>query len=148
MDKIWTEPLLNIFLPGISIFILTLLYIFIWNAQASKPTSQVRQVRPLTLRVEDISVDISREEFETDIKIVVENDPTLQKHVARVTHHHLTRRNLKKACATVTFYTSIPADQLIRQLLSHPKFAQTCRFDTKFLGITPLYEPPEGGQVE
>lgn len=144
MDNIWTEPLL--FLLTIGIFILTLLYMFVCIAQASKPIPQVRPVRPLTLRVEDISVETSGEEFEAYIKTVVENDPTLQ--IARVTHHHLTRRNLKKACATVTFYTSKPPDQLIEQLLTHPKFAQIYRFDTKFLGITPLYEPPEGGQVE
>lgn len=100
-----------------------------------------------TLRIDEIPSDKSHEALQGDLERLVENNPGLKEGVSRIVPHFLGRRHQNIACATATFHTSISADDLAKKMTEagvyHPY-----RFDADFLGVTPLYESPDGADVE
>ncbi|ERF76578.1 hypothetical protein EPUS_05851 [Endocarpon pusillum Z07020] len=103
--------------------------------------------RFLTLRIDEVPIDKSREALEHDLKSVVERDPGLKEDSITIMQHSLVRRDQKMACATATFRTSIPANEVIRKL-HQARSSLPYRFDVKFHGITPLYEGRGGTDVD
>ncbi|KAF2176608.1 hypothetical protein K469DRAFT_812982 [Zopfia rhizophila CBS 207.26] len=103
--------------------------------------------RPLTLRIEEVPIDKSREDFEHDLKSIVKRDPDLKDDSIVLVQYFLVRRDQRMACATATLLTSIPVNEVIRKLRQAGS-SLPYRFDAKFYGITPLYEGHEGADVD
>ncbi|KAH8707497.1 hypothetical protein GQ44DRAFT_777431 [Phaeosphaeriaceae sp. PMI808] len=101
----------------------------------------------LTLRIDEVPIHKSREAFECDLRSIIDRDPGLKEDSNTIMQHLLVRRDQKIACATATFHTSIPANEVIRKLREAGIGLPYC-FDSNFHGITPLYDAQEGADVD
>ncbi|KAI0437727.1 hypothetical protein F4803DRAFT_570483 [Xylaria telfairii] len=93
--------------------------------KGSNPLPNQRPKRYLTLRVNQVPLDSTRESFENTLKSIATPNPVLYEAVNTLSHVTLVRMNKHSACATVTVHTSLSNDEL---------------FDSDFYGITPLYD--------
>lgn len=109
--------------------------------------TRLAMYRFLTLRIDEIPAERSHDAFKHDIEAVINQDPDLNRGVASVVHHHLVKREPSLACATASFKTSIPKDELVKRLdqaSTHLGYL----FDVHFGGVTLLYESPAGADTE
>ena len=119
-------------------------HMLVWRPQKKK--SPQKKKRTLTLRIGEIPTHISRETLQCDLESLVKQDP-FSKDAITVMQVFLVQRNQKTACATATFHTSLPTNEVTEK--SHQAATSLpYRFDDKFDGITPLYEASGGADVE
>ncbi|RYP62421.1 hypothetical protein DL769_007310 [Monosporascus sp. CRB-8-3] len=110
-------------------------------------TKKERPERHLTLRIDEVPSDTSREVLENDLRSIAKRDSGLQDAINALSQLTLVRRNKHIACATASFRTSIPEDELIERLRRASE-GQPYKYDCKFYGITPLYEDETSAQVD
>nr|KMM72211.1 hypothetical protein CPAG_08509 [Coccidioides posadasii RMSCC 3488] len=103
--------------------------------------------RALTLRVDEVPIDKAHAAFKSDLETIIGRDQALENDTISILQHLLVRRDRKVACGTATFYTSIPASELLTRL-HRASFGFQYRFDIKFYGITPLYETGGAADVD
>ncbi|KAI1274336.1 hypothetical protein F5Y07DRAFT_390609 [Xylaria sp. FL0933] len=97
----------------------------------------------ITLRINGVPLAKSLESLEDDLKSISLEDTSKSRHVT------LVRTNKHSACATATFHTLLPDDDLIRKLqVACKEKAYPYRFDSEFYGITPLYEHENEAHVD
>jgi hypothetical protein len=122
---------------------------FFWRThKKSSPKKGVSTPkRFVTLRIEEIPIDTSSAALTDNLRSLVNQHLDLKEDRITIDQPSPIQRNQKIACATATFHTRVPADELIRKL--HQAEARpSYRFDVKFHGITPLYEAQGGADVE
>ncbi|RYP39571.1 hypothetical protein DL767_002119 [Monosporascus sp. MG133] len=116
---------------------------FFWKAPAQKQTSQ----RHLTLRIDEVPSDKSREALKNDLRSISTRDSGLEETINTLNRLTLVRRNKHSACATASFRTSIPEDVLLGRL-QYASEGLPYKYDCKFYGITPLYEDETSAKVD
>ncbi|KAI0455693.1 hypothetical protein F5B21DRAFT_178737 [Xylaria acuta] len=105
--------------------------------------------RHLTLRIHDVQVGWSREDFEEDLRSIIAADLTLKETIKTLSSVTLVRMNKHSACGTATFHTSLSDHELVQQLRGASKGKEhPYKFDCEFYGITPLYEHETNAQVD
>lgn len=123
--------------------IIAISLLLVWRSRERKSLPVKRH---LTIRIDDIPVDTTRDALARDLKWIVDQSSGTREETT-VVHHHLVRRDQNFASATATFYTSVSAIKLIKKL-HQARTGHQYRFDIKFHGITPLYEDAQGVGVE
>ena len=113
----------------------------------SKKRKAIKPKKPLTLRIEEIHIDRSRDDLQCELTFMVECDPVLKQDAITVQTHAIVPKDQRKACATATFYTSIPKNEMMRRLCEASASTQY-RFDDNYEGITPLYDASGNADVE
>ncbi|RYP53591.1 hypothetical protein DL768_001455 [Monosporascus sp. mg162] len=111
------------------------------------PTQKDKPQRHLTLRIDDVPSDKSREALKNDLRSIATRDSGLQETINTLSRLTLVRRNEHSACATASFRTSIPEDVLLGRLRCAGE-GLPYRYDCKFYGITPLYEDETSTKVD
>ncbi|KAL7781558.1 hypothetical protein V8C37DRAFT_398160 [Trichoderma ceciliae] len=112
--------------------------------------SNSADVERYAIRIDEIPSSQSREALEGDLDSLkdslIEEDPDLRDRLYFVLDH-LVARDQTIACATATVEAPLSGNDLIGKLT---KAGTRCpyRFDSHFQGITPLYEAPDGADVE
>jgi hypothetical protein len=93
------------------------------------------------LRIEQIPIEKTKKALESELQCVLERTSTNNDYATSITQLSIVPRDQKTACATATFDTPIPPNDLLRKLQqANPRIQY--EFDLKFYGITPLYEAP------
>lgn len=105
------------------------------------PNRSSQHKRAITLRIEQVPVDKPKEDLESELRSLLEQDLTNEDYTISITQLSIVRRDEKTACATATFDTSILPNDLLGRLRQASSRLQY-KFDLKFYGITPVYEAP------
>ncbi len=122
---------------------------FSWRNPRRRDEPKKAKERYLTLRVNGVPLEKTRESLEDDLKSTAIPDPALLKPMITLSHISLVRLNKHSACATATFHTSFPSDELVRRLqAASNERGYPYKFDSGFYGITPLYEHEKDAYVE
>lgn len=110
-------------------------------------TKATTSKRSWTLRIERIQIGKSSEDLWCDLTSIIKRDLLLNQDETTVKIDSIAQRDQKVACATATFQTSIPRNEMMKQLRkANPSLLY--RFDDNFQGITPLYKAIGGADVE
>lgn len=128
----------------------TITIVMCYNVLFWRPSKNKKAItfkRWSTLRIEGVQIDKSRNELQRDLMSIIEGDPVLKQDAITVETRSIAPRDQKVACATATFYTSIPRDEMMKRLCKAGA-GLPYRFDDNFQGITPLYEASGGADVE
>lgn len=120
-------------------------HILFWHP--SKKTKAIRPKRPFTLRIEGVQIGKSSNDLRCDLLSIIEGDTILKQDAITVETHSIVPRDQRIACATATFYTSIPKNEMMGRLRKAGT-SLPYHFDDNFQGITPLYEARGGADVE
>lgn len=109
-------------------------------------TPKEPKTKSLTIRIDDIPND-QADELETNLTSIVKEDALLHQAVARLTPRSVVPWDDEVACATVTFETSLSAEDLVNRLQQiGDDYPYT--YSHTFDGFTPLYQSPNGATVE
>ncbi|KAI3333095.1 hypothetical protein F4824DRAFT_491112 [Ustulina deusta] len=120
----------------------------LWNPRRRDEPKKAKE-RYLTLRVNGVPLEKTRESLDDDLKSTAIPDPALLKPMSTLSHISLVRLNKHSACATATFHTSFPSDELVRRLqAASNERGYPYKFDSGFYGITPLYEHEKDAYVD
>jgi hypothetical protein len=93
------------------------------------------------MRIEQIPMEKPKEALEGELQRLLEGNLTNEDYTISITQLSIVPRDQRMACATATFNTSIPPNDLLRKL-RQANLRLQYEFDLKFYGITPLYEAP------
>ena len=123
------------------------------SLRPSEKRKAIKTKKPLTLRIEGIHINKSMDDLQRELTSIIEGDPDLNQDAITVKTHAIVPRDQRIACATATFYTSIPKDEMTRRLRNasaSPKASASplYRFDDDFQGVTPLYDAGGDADVE
>ena len=113
----------------------------------SKKRKAIKPKKPSTLRIEGIHIDKSRDDLQRELTSIIKGDPYLNQDAITVKIHAIVPRDQRIVCATATFHTSIPKNELMRRLYEASASTQY-RFDESYQGITPLYDASGNADVE
>ena len=113
----------------------------------SKKRKAIKPKKPLTLRIEGIHIDKSRDDLRHDLMSIVECNSVLKQDAITIKTHAIVPRDQRKACATATFHTSMSKNEMMRRLCEASASTQY-RFDDGYQGITPLYDASGDADVE
>ncbi|RYC65044.1 hypothetical protein CHU98_g1135 [Xylaria longipes] len=103
------------------------------------PQPNTKPKRCLTLRINQVPLDLAHESFENDLKSIAIQDFVLHEAVNTLNHLTLVRMNKHSSCATATFHTSLSNDELVRRI-QIASDSRPYKFDSDFYGITPIYD--------
>lgn len=111
-----------------------------YHIMSQKPPTVVektaRPKRQMALRIEGVPKETSLDALKDHLQSIGQ-----RANVDAITRHTLVRKNLTEACASAIFCSSVPQAELLRKLnQASEELNFSYRFDSKFLGITPLYE--------
>lgn len=133
-----------VFTAALTLAIVICCHALLWHP--SKKSSKT--IRQLALRIEEIPTNKSRQSLQRDLEFLIDQHSVLKNNGSALVQFSLVQRDQNTACATATFQTSVPANEITEMLrkasISHFPY----RFDSKFDGITPIYEASGGADVE
>lgn len=109
--------------------------------------SQKGNIQEIVIRIDDIPTNNTHDVVRSDLDSLIQADPKLKEDVISTVHHFHARRDKNIFCATVTVHMSASTNDVVRRL-GLAGAALPYHFDSDFDGITPLYECPDGADVE
>lgn len=107
----------------------------------------IKSKKPLTFRIKKIHIDKFKNDFQCEFIFMIECDLVLKQNAIIVQTHAIVSKNQKKACAIVTFYTSISKNEMMKRLCKTSASTQY-RFDDNYESITSLYDVSDNANVE
>ena len=135
----------TVFSVLLTVVIATCYHVLLWRP--AKKTKAMEPKKSLTIRIKRVRIDKSRDDLQRELTSIIEADPNLNQDAITVKTHSIVPWDQKEAYATATFHTSIPRNNMMKQLCKAGANLPY-RFDDTFQGITPLYEASGGADVE
>lgn len=134
--------------PQLIIIIIISLFVFVPRRRTSGPVKS-KVIKPYAVRVECIPLGYPHETLQNELENIVNGDLDLKNGVESISHHFLSQKDQRFACATATFFTSLSSDELITKLSkASSSLSLGYCFDIDFFGITPLYDSFQVDDIE